>query len=101
VEVLIFLFKSGLPAEEVLKTSEKRADRYRKVRGLLQKLYVQDKSKGHIGGVFIFDSRENLRAFRESELAKSTGEAYKFTEPPTIRALEVAKVLFEKKEPPM
>jgi len=44
MELLIFLFKSGLPLEEISATSEKRADRYRKVKGLIQKYYVQDKS---------------------------------------------------------
>lgn len=94
----MFLFKSGLSDEEILKTMSSRSDNYKKVKGLLQKLYVTDSASGHIGGVFIFDSRENLVAFRESELAKSTGQAYKFTEPPSVRLLEVAKVLRENKE---
>ena len=98
MELLIFLFKSGLPFEEIAATSEKRADRYLKVRGLIQKYYVQDKSTDHVGGVFIFDSKENLKAIRDSELAKSTGEAYKFLEPPTTRVLEIAKVLRAKED---
>jgi hypothetical protein len=59
------------------------------------------RATGHIGGIFVFDSRENLKAFRESELAKSTSEAYKFTEPPTIRVLEIAKRLLEEKAAPI
>ena len=93
MELLIFLFKSGLPFEEITATSEKRADRYRKVQGLLQKYYVQDKATGHVGGVFLFDSKENLKTFKDSELAKSTAIAYNFVEPPTTRVLEIAKVL--------
>ncbi|MCW4053628.1 MAG: YdhR family protein [Candidatus Bathyarchaeota archaeon] len=93
MELLIFLFKSELHNEEILATMEKRSDRYLKVKGLIQKYYVEDKSTGHIGGVFLFDSKENLKVFRDSELAKSTGEAYKFVEPPIIRLLEVAKLL--------
>jgi len=45
MELLVFLFKSGLPLEEISATSEKRADKYRKVKGLIQKYYVQDKSR--------------------------------------------------------
>lgn len=78
-----------------MKTSEDRADSYRKVPGLVQKYYVVDKSTDRVGGIFVFDSEENLKAFRESELAKSTGEAYKFLEPPHTRVLEIAKVLRE------
>ena len=69
------------------------SQQYLQVEGLIQKYYVMDKSTGHVGGVFIFDSKESLRAFRDSELAKSTAAAYKFVEPPTTRALEIAKVL--------
>ncbi|MFQ5833450.1 MAG: YdhR family protein [Candidatus Thorarchaeota archaeon] len=95
MNLLIFLFKSGLPLEEIEKTSEQRADRYLQVKGLIQKYYVLDKSTDRAGGVFVFDSEENLATFRESELAKSTGEAYKFLEPPHTRVLEIAKVLRE------
>ena len=97
MELLIFLFKSGLPMEEIAKASEKRAEQYRKVRGLLQKFYVSDLSTGHVGGIFVFDSKKNLKAFRDSDLAKSTGAVYKFAEPPSVRALEIAKVLHEHK----
>ena len=95
MRLLIFLFKSGLAFEEIAKTSEERAESYRKVPGLVQKYYVLDKSTDQVGGVFVFDSEENLKAFRESELAKSTGEAYKFLERPHTRALEIAEVLRE------
>ena len=98
MELLIFLFKSGLSDEEILKTMNSRADQYRKVKGLLQKLYVTDPVTGHIGGVFVFDTKDSLVGFRESELAKSSAQAYKFIEPPTIRLLEIAKMLRENKE---
>ena len=95
MNLLIFLFRSGLSMEEVQKTSEGRADQYRKVPGLVQKYYVLDKSIDRVGGVFVFDSLESLQAFKDSDLAKSTGEAYKFKEPPHTRVLEIAKVLYE------
>ncbi|MFW9799798.1 MAG: YdhR family protein [Candidatus Thorarchaeota archaeon] len=93
--LLIFLFKSGLPLEEIKKVSEQRTDRYLQVEGLIQKYYVLDESTDRAGGVFVFDSKENLVAFRESELAMSTGEAYKFLDAPHTRVLEIAKVLRE------
>ncbi|MHA2058253.1 MAG: hypothetical protein ACW979_11540 [Candidatus Thorarchaeota archaeon] len=82
--------------EEIQETSEGRADQYRKVPGLIQKYYVLDKSTDRVGGVFVFDSIESLQTFKESDLAKSTGEAYKFKEPPHTQVLEIAKVLNEK-----
>lgn len=93
MKLLIFLFKSGLSTEEVLKVSEGRESQYRDVKGLIQKYYVQVKEMDRVGGVFVFDTEENLAAFRESDLAKSTGEAYKFTEPPHTRVLDIVKTL--------
>jgi len=56
-------------------------------------LYVRENSTGQVGGIYVFDSKEDL--------SKSIGEAYKFLEPPTIRALEVVGVLSEEKERPI
>lgn len=91
----MFLFKSGLVMGDIMKTGESRADQYRQVPGLVQKYYVVDKEMDRVGGVFVFDSQESLEAFRDSDLAKSTGDAYKFIGPPHTRALEIAKVLRE------
>lgn len=98
MEVLVVLYKSGLPMKEVLELFDKGADKYREVNGLLQKLYVRDEQTDHVGGIYIFEPKESLEAFRNSNLAKSIGDAYKFVEPPTRRVLNVTKVLFEKKE---
>jgi hypothetical protein len=95
MEILIILFKSGLPREEIMKIVESREHRYREVKGLVQKHYVEDIKTGKLGGVFIFDSKESLNRFKESDLSKSTAEAYKFTEPAEIKVLEVIKNLRE------
>jgi len=65
---------------------------------LLQKLYIKDESTGHFGGVYIFDSKESLEAFRNSDLSKSIGDAYKFLELETRRVFKVTNVLFEEKK---
>lgn len=94
----MILFKSGLPMEEIMEVVKSREDRYREVKGLLQKHYVIDNTTDKKGGVFIFDSKESLKAFKESDLSKSTAEAYKFIEPPEIKVLEVMKNLREQEE---
>jgi hypothetical protein len=98
VWVLLVFYKSGLPLEKVLELVKKRADSYRHVKGLLQKLWIHDESSGHVGGIYIFDSRDNLEAFQKSDLAKGIGNAYKVVEPPTKRVLKVTNVLFQGKE---
>ena len=98
MEIFLTLFKSGLAKDEVLKKFEERADKYRAVKGLLQKYYVHDESSGEFGGVYIFDSKENLEAFRSSDLAKSIGDTYKYLEPPTRKVFNVNLVLYEDKK---
>jgi hypothetical protein len=98
MEILFGLFKSGLPKEEVLKKIKERTHKYREVKGLLQKLYIQDETTGHFGGIYIFDSKASLEAFQNSDLAKSTGDAYKFVEPPTRRVFNVVLELYKEKE---
>jgi hypothetical protein len=93
MELLLFLFKSGLPDETVLDVVNSRAEQYRSVPGLIQKFYVHDTQSKHIGGVFVFDSKENLQAFWDSDLAQSTSNAYKFIEPPIVRELEITRAL--------
>ena len=95
MEILLVLFKSGLSQEEVLKNFEERAYKYREVKGLVQKYYVHDESSGEFGGVYIFDSKENLETFRNSDLAKSIGAAQKFIGPPTRKVFNVKIVLYE------
>ena len=60
VEIFLTLFKSGLLQEEVLKKFDERAYKYRQVKGLLQKYYIHNESSDEFGGVYVFDSKENL-----------------------------------------
>ncbi|MHA2392851.1 MAG: YdhR family protein [Promethearchaeota archaeon] len=98
MEILVFLFRSSLSMDELMRISQERSKKFQKVEGLVQKFYVSHKESNKVGGVYIFDSKESLIAFRESDLSKSTAEAYKFIEPPEIKVLEVMKNLEEEEE---
>ena len=93
MEVLLILYKSALELDRVRELFRERVDKYHDVPGLLQKLYVHDPSTGHVGGIYVFDSRRSLDAFRSSDLEKSIEQTYRFTEPPQIRTLEVVQAL--------
>ena len=41
------------------------------------------------GGIYLWDSVESLKAFRESDLAASIPEAYEITEAPNIEMMDV------------
>lgn len=91
------LFKSGLPTEEVLRLFKERTGKYREVGGLLQKLWIHDELSGEVGGIYVFDSKENLAAFQSSDLARGLGDVYRFVAPPTRKVLKVTNVLFQTK----
>jgi hypothetical protein len=93
MELLLLLFKSDLSHDEIEDRIDERAEQYRSVPGLIQKFYVRDEQSHHIGGVLVFDSKENLQAFQASELAISTRSVYQFKEPPVVRVLDISRVL--------
>ena len=63
--------------------------------GLLQKYYVKMDTPGQYGGIYVWDSRESLLAFRQSDLAASIPEAYEVVEAPDI---EILDILFKLRE---
>lgn len=97
MEIYFIVFKSGLHPEEVIRNFKERAAKYREIKGLVQKYYVHDESSGEFGGIYLFDTKENMEAFSNSDVAKSIGSAQKFIEPPTEKYFTVSHVLYENK----
>lgn len=73
--------------------SNERFEKFLHVKGLLQKFYISDPNSIQVGGVYVFDSKENLETFRESDLSKSTSAAYKFLESSDVRFFNVSRTL--------
>jgi hypothetical protein len=60
VIVSIVRFKSKLTANDVQASSERRADRYRKVPGLAERIYVRFRDTGEFGALYVWDSEEAM-----------------------------------------
>jgi heme-degrading monooxygenase HmoA len=86
-------FRSGLADEDVQKTFEERADRYRQVPGLIEKLYLRYPETGEFGAVFVWESEDALARFQESELATSIPGAYRVESASRIEVAEVCLVV--------
>lgn len=84
--------KSNLPEEDLLATANQRKPQFEAIPGLLQKYYVKMNEEGSYGGIYVWDHKESLMAFKESDLAKSIPQAYEVLEAPTI---EIMKILFQ------
>jgi hypothetical protein len=79
-KILVVRIKSDLEWEELERRVEERRPRFLEVPGLLQKIYGRDPSTGLACGIYFFESEEALRAFGESELARTIGAAYEAVE---------------------
>ena len=86
--IQIIKLKSSLHEDEVIRIAEERAAEFRKVPGLMQKYYVISDEHHTYAGIYIWDSRDSMMAFRETELAATIPKAYKVLEPPNIQVLD-------------
>jgi hypothetical protein len=82
--------KSDVDLEELDRRMNERRPDFLKVPGLIQKIYGRDEATGDTCGIYFFESKEALEAFRETELAKTIPTAYEATE---VRR-EIYEVLF-------
>ena len=83
--------KSSLDEEELLKRAQERANEFRKIDGLVQKYYLRLSGEGEFAGIYIWDSKESLAEFKQSELAATIAEAYEVIEKPNV---EIGDILF-------
>jgi heme-degrading monooxygenase HmoA len=86
--------KTELSEEEFLKKAREREPQFEALPGLIQKYYVK-LGQGEYGGIYIWDSAESLKAFKESELAATIPQAYEVIQAP---AVEIADILFQLRE---
>ena len=86
-------FESTLSQEEALRRADERSDAYRAVPGLLQKYYVKLDKPHHYRGVMLWESKEAIDAFRETELFRTVPTAYSIKGAPSIEISEVFEVL--------
>jgi len=91
VSVVLFVrIKSGLAFDELERRLLERRPSFLQVPGLVQKIYGYDPATGDACGIYFFESREALAAFRETDLAKTIPDASEATD---VRR-EVFEVLY-------
>lgn len=93
-------FESALSPDALEETLRERAEKFRAVDGLVQKLYVQDEASGRVGGFYIFDSEASRDAFFASDLRDTIGEAYAVEGEPDVSTYRLLFPLREAEELP-
>ncbi len=86
--IQIIRLKSDLPEEELIKRARDRAPRFKAMPGLLQKYYARLEEPGQYAGVYVWDSKESMLAFRQTDLAASIPKAYEIVEPPRVETFD-------------
>lgn len=82
-------FESELSYEEITPIAQERLPRFRALPGLRQKYYLKLGKPNHYGGFNIWNSMEDLAAFRTSELAQSIPTAYRIKGAPVVDIYEM------------
>jgi heme-degrading monooxygenase HmoA len=93
VVVSIVRFRSKLEDDAVEAKFEERADQYRRVPGLVEKIYLRYRESGEYGAIYVWESDEALARFRESELARTIPEAYQVEAAPSSELADVSLVV--------
>lgn len=93
--ILLVKFKSPLNLEEVEKVVDSRIEEFRALKGLQQKYYLQDPATQEYAGLYLWDSKEDFEAYRDSELRATIAKAYQTQGEPRIELFRVLKPLRE------
>ncbi|RMD61275.1 hypothetical protein D6833_08480 [Candidatus Parcubacteria bacterium] len=74
--ILFVRAKSQLDAKELERRMIERRPRFLEVPGLVQKIYGRDEATGDVCGIYFFEDKAALDAFRQTELAQTIASAY-------------------------
>ena len=91
--IILVKFKSPLTLEEVINVVDSRIDEFRSLKGLQQKYYLQEPATQEYAGLYLWDSKEDFLAFRDSELRATIAKAYQTKGDPRIEVFDVIKPL--------
>jgi heme-degrading monooxygenase HmoA len=82
-------FRSSLSDADVGRVMQERVPRFRALPGLVQKYYGREASTGEYTGIYVWDSEQSAREFRQTELARTIPDAYKVQGQPRIEFFDV------------
>lgn len=87
--LMIVRLNTSLSEADLMEKAHERSPEFRAIPGLLQKYYVRLGAGAGYGGIYVWDSRESLEAFRQSDLAATIPKAYQVVEPPQIELMDI------------
>lgn len=94
MEALQVIFESGMDSDPMWDVCEERMPTFRKVPGLVQKVYLWDDETEKISGLYLFEDEARLEEFLDSDLRASIPDAYDIQGKPELRRWSVPGTLF-------
>jgi len=91
--IILVKFKSPLTLEEVINVVDSRIDEFKSLKGLQQKYYLQEPATQEYAGLYLWESKEDFLAFRDSKLRATIAKAYQTEGEPRIEVFDVIKPL--------
>ena len=86
-------FETALTDEQAMEIAKERLPMFLDIPGLIQKYYVKNAEPNVWTGVYIWDSVESMKNYRETDLAKSIPAAYQVKGAPQIEVNNVPMTL--------
>jgi heme-degrading monooxygenase HmoA len=93
--ILLVKFKSPLTLEEVTKVIDSRVNEFKALKGLQQKYYLQEPATQEYAGLYLWESKKDFLAYRDSELRATIAKAYQTEGEPRVEVFNVVKPLRE------
>ena len=87
--MLIVRGKTVLKEEEMERRMKERTPLFKALPGLIQKYYIKTRNPGEFGGVYIWDSMESFKKYKESDLVKTIAASYELTEAPSTELIDI------------
>lgn len=82
-------FESSLAREDVLAAANERRPLFEAMPGLVQKYYLELDEPNSYGGIYIWESKEAMAAFRETDIFKGIPAAYGIASQPQVDIIPV------------
>lgn len=77
-------FESSLPRDELLAAANERRPLFEAMPGLIQKYYLDLNEPNSYGGFYVWESKEAMAAFRETDTFKGIAVAYGVASQPQV-----------------
>ncbi|MGF0258075.1 YdhR family protein [Rhodococcus erythropolis] len=91
--LLSIRFRAGKPHQEIQAMSAASLPMFRKMPGLLEKYFVENSETGEVGGIYLWETVEQVQEYLDGPVVAAMPERFGLTEPLTYEIFEVGNEL--------